>query len=260
MTEEQLRCGDCSGLTRDVLISGESVVCSSQGKLKTAKACPKFRPDVFSMDEMLENDNTLVTLAKTIRSIPDSKLTLVASVILNDQVTRKAGYKLMQPVYVRYRGTARSDYMSNFMTARVLFADKDYVKLVSDTGRVTLTYVNNGLAGPTIYSVKEFRKIKQSMIDKGRNVDPAHERATSKALLSEEGYDFKLNHNGLDGLVVTMDEVAKANGIKGKKPSGIYDLVSMTADIERGEKLRNKGYRKSVKGRDRILEAGDARK
>lgn len=239
ITTGRLTCGDCIGLNREVLISGEKKPCSDQGIKAAHKACPSFRPDCYKLREVIEDeDNVLSELGSIIAQLNVGQVRAFGAVLINESITRACGYKFYQRVFIRYRGTARSDYLSNFMAARILMADREKIRVCSDDGKIVLTYENTGSNGPSIYTVDSFDPLRELMIKKGRVKDPDVERATTRALRPEEAdFDLKLNTNGIQG-VVDISRVSKANGNVGKRKRGsgseIVDLISIVSMIERG--------------------------
>lgn len=236
--EGRLTCGDCIGLTREVLISGESVPCNKQGMKNVSKACPKFRPDCFQLRGAIEaEENVLSEFGAIMSTFDTNQIRIFGIVMMNEAITRKHGFNFYQRVYVRYRGTASSNYLSNFMTARILMADAEKVYICSDDGKIVLTYENTGVNGPSIYDAESFIPLRDMMIAKARKMDPDVHRATTKALRPKEAdFDLKLNTNGIQGTITDITRVSKSNGGIGKRKrsSEIVDLVSIVQQIERG--------------------------
>jgi hypothetical protein len=235
-----LTCGECAGLSVENLIAGNDLNnCSEEGKLKTSRACPKFQPEPTIIKDALQDDaeDGMREIASSVKSWDNRTLKAVAGALLNEVTTRKAGFYMWQPVYVRFRGTAASNYMSNFMTARVLTADKDTVRLVSDDGKVVLRYANTGHEGPSIYSVDAFSPLKEMMIEKGKDVDQT-ERATPKRLRPEgfEDVDFQLNTDGMNGRITSIGKMARANktGRRTRSDNNILDLTKIAQRIDDG--------------------------
>lgn len=251
-----LKCGDCTGLDREALITGEKAKCSDQGMIETAKACPKFKPDLFRLRDLADEgdfDATMQFVSQIINKIPNDQYGLVASIFLQAKSTAESGFQFYQPVYVRYRGTASSNYMSNFMTAYVLDATATDVRLVSADPRqkqFTLTFVNHGLEGPTIYSAKAFKPLREMMIEKGKLVDPKESRNTPAVFKPTENFDLSvMSDTSLDGFNGSMHEVMRANGIKPtNKSTKKLDGVDLTGMIAGGfsRKLKKKKKKSSA--------------
>lgn len=235
----RLTCGDCIGLNRETLIGGSKSPCSKEGIKESHAACPKFKADVNVLSSCVaEEGNLLEELAHLTGSMSPKQLRVLGSALINEAITRKAGFQFYQRVFVRYRGTMRSNYLSNFMACRILSADKDTVRLCSDDGKVIFTYENTGVKGPSIYSVAAFEPLRVLMVKNQNVVDPDHERATSKALRAKEFEalgEIKLNTNGVHG-VVSPEKVSKSNKGAGRKKRGsdIVDLTTIAREIEIG--------------------------
>ena len=244
--EGYLKCGDCSGLNRDALIRGIEAPCSDQGKIEASKACPKYRPSSTKIQEMSGVDfHTLAgALHELIGTSNDPAVfRALAGYMLSIEETIKSGFRFLQPIYVRYRGTATSNYFSNFMSAYVLFASKDEVRLISADPRTKKQFVmsypinrdDRGrpvLSGASLYSPKEFDQLKTRMSERGNLVDPELSRKTSSSVKPVDGADVgKMPKGSLDGLVVDMSQVAKKNQIKPKpKSKRKKDLVDLVSD------------------------------
>lgn len=241
-----LKCGDCSGLNRDALIRGIEAPCSEQGKIEASKACPKYLPNSTKFQEMKGVDfHTLASsLSELIGTSNDPAIfRLLAGTMLSIEETINSGFRFMQPLYVRYRGTATSNYFSNFMSAYVLFATQDEVRLISADPRgkqFTISYPvkrdDKGrpiLSGASLYSPREFDVLKKRMTERGNLVDPDTERKTSASVkpLDKENLDV-MPKGSLDGLVVDMADVAKKNKVKPKKKSKrSKDLVDFVEEL-----------------------------
>lgn len=227
------------GLNVENLIGLDVSSCSEEGKMETSRACPKFTQDPTTIRDLLEEDfeDGIREMASLMKSMNPKQLLSMAGMFINEATTRKAGFHAWQPVYVRFRGTANSNYMSNFMTARVINADKNKVRLVSDDGKVVLSYANTGNAGPSLYSVENFEPLKEEMIDKGKRVDET-ERATPKRLRSEElqDVDLELNTDGLNGRISKVGKVVRSNKVarRAKAESNVMDLTKIAQQIEGG--------------------------
>jgi hypothetical protein len=257
------------------LIKGDVTRCSDEGKLKTSRACPKFKTDPSAIREVMENDEGGVfqEIAAMSRGMQPRHLRAIAGAMLNEITTRKFGFYMWQPVYIRYRGTASSNYMSNFMTARILNADKETVRIVSDNGAVVMRYPNSGNLGPSIYTVADFEGIKQEMIDKGKVKDPIIDRPTSKSLraIGLEDIDLQQNAESKRGGITSIEKVSGSNrlGRRTKNTGEIFDLTQIARAIDSGTQyanhseetgevsLRPNNYRSGGRNRTREFEAGD---
>lgn len=242
------------------------MTCSSMGITAGNSACPKFKPDVFSIKEIVPHEATvrqnMETVSAMVQSVPTSSLPLIASVIIYEETTRKFGYGLWQKVFIRYRGTSRSDYLSNFMACRVLWADKNFINLVSDQEgkegiQITIPYSDS--EGNTVYTESQFKVLRKEMKRKKRFVDPVEERNDRKSATPVGEDSLSLLPNAVrknsfaDGeTVLDLSDVAKANGIKSKKKGAKpYDLVQQARDMSAGMVVDKNAARNFGKRRKR---------
>jgi len=234
LVKSEIECGDCRGLTRDSLIPAADKPCASQGIQESSKICKHFRTDGSGLRGLMEkNGDILVGLFETFAKLEDRDLRLIAGMLLGESRTRRHGLKMGQPVFVRYRGREKRNYLNNFMAARVLDVDDTNVRLISEDGQMVLTYPNTGFEGPSMYNKQTFKRVRKEMIQQGRLVDPEKEIKTSKRYLPEEA-DVKFSApSDLDGMTIPrMGDVVK--GKKAKKKGKTNTLVDMVNMVENG--------------------------
>ncbi len=275
LVKSELTCGDCRGLTRDALLPSAEKPCASQGQLADAKICRHYRSDSQSLtDLMTEHGDSLVGLFNTFKNFTDKDLRVVAGMMLAESKTRRHGVRMGQAVFVRFQGRETRNYLNNFMAARILDVDDTSIRLISEKGDTVLTYANNGFAGPSVYTKKNFAKLRKEMIDAGKLVDPEREIKTPKRMLPMEDNVTFSAQSSLDGFSIPMmEDVAKGRGgkRKGKKTNTLVDIVSM---IENGHDMgaeqdesgvmslgsnsyRTKKKNKSAMGKGGVIELGD---
>lgn len=238
LVKSELTCGDCRGLTRDALLPTAEKPCATQGQLADSKICKHYRSDSQSLTELMtEHGDTLVALFNTFRKMSDKDLRVVAGMLLSESKTRRHGVKMGQAVFVRYRGRETRNYLNNFMAARVLDVDADSIRLISEKGDIVLTYANNGFNGPSVYTKKQFAKLRAEMIKAGKLIDPEQEIKTAKRNLPQEDNVNFSAPSSLDGFSIPlMEDVTKGRGgkRKGRKTQTLVDIVSM---IENGHDM-----------------------
>lgn len=254
------------------MIKGDVSSCSEAKKLKTSRACPKFKTEPSAIGEILKDEDKaegFQEIASLVNSMDTKNLRAFAGAILNEVTTRKQGFYMWQPVYIRYRGTARSNYMSNFMTARILNADSEMIRLVSEDGVTVMRYPNTGLQGPAMYSKEAFQEIKERMIDRGLHVDPS-EKTTRNLRPIDIDEDLAMPPVSKRGGIASIDDVKRSNRRLTKKKDSILDLTHIAQNIENGTadyvdhssngearlNPKNESYYRSSKG-NREIEAGD---
>jgi hypothetical protein len=240
ITSGKLTCGECSGLTRDILLAGEKKPCSEQGFKSSHKACPQFRPDSTKLAETVENEENLLSeLANIMANFNTKQVRLFAAALLNESITRKMGYRFYQRIIIRFRGTEKADYLSNFMSARILTADKKGIRICSDDGKIIFTYdfgegrFKEEFLSTTLYTPERFKPLQDKMVRLNKRVDPDIARLKARALKAQEiDFELKLNTNGI---IDTIENMSKRNkGVGRGKQREIVDLISISRDIERG--------------------------
>lgn len=231
-----LTCGSCSGLTRDKLIAGNKTPCIGVGKLASSKTCSSYHADVFALatlnDARSEASDTLQQIASNISDFTVSELTVFAALLLAERKTRKYKYRFWQKVYIRIRGTSSDNYLNNFIVGRVLDADKDYIRVVSETGKSCLQLVNSP-DSVTVYTVAKFKPIRAEMRALKKIVDPATSRNLKKSASNHiETIDFAVS----SGLVDDDFSVRQKNVRKSQR----QDLVSIVGKMASGKILSRK--------------------
>lgn len=232
-------------MNRDNLVNGST--CDQQGILATSRTCSSYKPDSFDLSEEVQNNGALLALAHLMSKLPPKKLDLVAALVQNDKKTRRQKMCFGQRVYVRYRGVSSANYMSNFMQAFILDADKDFIRIMSRDGSCTLTYQNDGkgLTGPALYSKAEFDKLRVKMIKEDMFTDPDEERNAIKRLRAVEDYQMSMTSESENGEITTIDTVFDENELPRGKET-LNDLSAIVREIENGfdvRKTRGRGYK-----------------
>lgn len=174
------------------------------------------------------NGEELLSLAQFVASMSDEQVRALGVIMFNESKTRKNKMRFMQKVFVRYRGAANRDYVSNFMEAYVMYANGTHYKLMSADGRCTLTYGEH--CRPVIFTDEEFAPMLAKMKQRGKLVDPDTEQLISRRFRCEEEYDLNIKADDLIGEVTTIDEVFKENGIRKGRKKGLPDLISLVED------------------------------
>lgn len=238
LVKSELTCGDCRGLTRDALLPAAEKPCATQGQLAESKICKHYRSDSQSLtDLMTEHGDSLVGLFNTVKNFSDKDMRVLAGMLLAESKTRRHGVRMGQAVFVRYQGRETRNYLNNFMAARVLDVDENSIRLISEKGDIVLTYANTGFNGPSVYTKKQFAKLRKEMIDAGKLVDPERQIKTVKRLLPQEDNVNFSAPSSLDGFSIPlMEDVTKGRGSKrkGRKTQTLVDIVSM---IENGHDM-----------------------
>lgn len=214
------------------LVSREGTCADVLGKKDSSKVCPKFRKNTHKITGTKRKEHSSIEeLGNIIRGISSERIGLIGVMLLNERTTREAGYSFMQRVYVRYRGRATRNYLSNFMAAHILQADSKQVVLCSSDGKTILTYPNTGIDGKDIYSVKTFKPMKTMMLEKGNEVDPEIKQSAPKRIIPHELDEVHAAVASARGEIASIEEVAKRNKKNKKKK------VNKREDAEREKTL-----------------------
>lgn len=218
---KNVSCGDCKGLNLSKLVSQEGTCSEVLGKKDKSNVCPKFRKNIHKVTGTKRKEHSsMEELGNILRGISPERIGLVGIMLLNERTTREAGYSFMQRVFVRYRGRATRNYLSNFMAAHVMQADAKQVVLCSSDGKTILTYPNNGIdCDKDIYSVKAFKSMKAEMIEKGHDVDPEIKATAPKRIIPNELEEVHAAVASARGEIANIEDVAKRNKKHKKKGS-----------------------------------------
>lgn len=213
--------------------------------METQKPCRQFIPDTNSLSSLVGDDeDTFIALSRIVNAVDDAQLRKLGALIMREKQTRAAGFNMGQKVYVRYRGQARADYLSNFMTAYIMYADPDVVRICSRDGKITMTFA--GRAVEAIYNDDDFEPIRTKMLKKRRYADPNVQKHVAKHLKTLEEYELGLSDQIDVGEIPTIDKVFKSNKVKKSKGTP-NDLVSIVNAIESGYAVSPKKERKAKK-------------
>lgn len=224
-------CGECVGFSTEV-VKGKKL-CNGCGVLDSSKPCSQFVPNTNDLREVVEDEGGFTALSRLIARVDDSKLRVLGAVIMREKLTREAGFQMGQKVYVRYRGQAKSNYLSNFMSAYIMYADREVVRIASRDGKINMTFT--GRSRDAVISPDEFYALADRMRKRGKFADPEVHRQVAKHLRCLEEHELGLSAQMNEFDIPTIDTVFKANKIKKQKGKNqIDDLVSIVNSIEKG--------------------------
>lgn len=236
-----LSCGSCSGLYRDKLIAGCKTNCFGQGKLPAARPCSSYKADVFTLAPLNEKatmkEDHLQQFASCISGFTLPELTVLAALLLGEKKTRQSGFSFWQKVYIRIRGTGSDNYVNNFVVGRILDANKEYVRVVSEVGKTCIQVVNEK-DSITLYTHARFDPLRAEMRRGKKLVDPSTARNLKRAASTRiEPIDFAAE-KGL---------IENEFGHKARKArvSHCQDLVSIVQKMNTG-KIASRKDKKSA--------------
>lgn len=216
MKQHQLNCGSCLFLDRERAFERR---CSDLGKLPTGKSCGSYKPDVFNLVGSGQKFDRLHRMADALHGMSANELQTLGALFHAERNTRKAGWRFMQKVYVRYTGGSNRNYMSNFLIGYVLYADKEYVRIVGESGKMFLS-IMNASDSSTLYTVQQFKPIREAMVEGKKFSDPENGQPSMHSRIAK-----------LDD-AVREDKPLRKNVKKSK--SNEDDLVSIVSRMSRG--------------------------
>ena len=132
--------------------------CVNLGIISDSKPCSKYaiNPAKIKFTE----DKHLRNVTKAIDELTVSQLKLVSALLNQEERTRKAGFKAGMIVYFNMFGP---DYLSNYVKAKVIWADSTYVHVEGDNGCVATFYHKSVMRYPK-WKKKELELLKTNKI------------------------------------------------------------------------------------------------
>ena len=159
----QTHCGSCTFLNHDKHFEAK---CSTLGKIPSSRACTSHLPSIFPILNTPKRVEIVHDLSNVMNVLSDTELQALGALMIREKITRKAGYRFGQKVYVRIMGAGNSNFLSNFAVGYVLDATSEYVRVIGDSGKVTMQVINDPNSA-TLYSVPRFSKMRNDMIAEG---------------------------------------------------------------------------------------------
>lgn len=165
-----------------------------------------------------------ISLSSLFRRMSPNDMQILAAILLKEKKTRNAGFSFMEKVYVRISGGQGRNYLHNFVLGYVLDADKESVRIISETGQTALTMPND-TSGTTLYTAEQFAPIRAEIAESGKWVDPEVTIARARMASIQT-----LDEADAAGLLETPTAARR----KVKKVKKKDDLVSFVAKMNRG--------------------------
>lgn len=228
-----LQCGSCLNLEYEKAFEKP---CAQLGKVCTSKACSSSYVPNVRLFAHNEDNSRIESLAHGIRGLSDTELQALAGVLLCEKKTRRSGWSFYDKVYVRYQGSYDRDYMSNFLVGHVVYADKEFVRVIGNSGKMFLTLPNEK-DGNTLYTPARFKLLREAMKTERHFVDT--QLAKSMQVASSRG-----------GNVATLDEVLELEALKSSlhaESSRTDDLVAISAKVSKGIILSGRRTKSATK-------------
>lgn len=255
LESQKLLCGDCYGFKQAALLEKCGKTCEKMDRIESSPACSSFAPSLVGFDSYI-NTSGFDRIRSIIAETPTELLRQFGSVFLMELQTRNAGYFFGQKVYVRYRGTNGSNFLSNFMVAYIMYASMTHIRIMSHDGRCSLTFDYRCKAN--ILTPEEFEPLRKKMLKNNKLVDPDTERLLAKRFRAEEEHLLEITNDSLCGNITTIDTVFKENKIK-KSKKKITSLIDIAAAVAEGFDI-SKRYAKErhSRGTDSIIDVSGA--
>jgi hypothetical protein len=243
-----LRCAGCEGFNTYPIRRFEKVrkLCATQGIEATDRICPYFSPNVTKLAAPYTSDHDkLFELGDLLAGFPPDKLNIMIGLLWAEKTTRKLGWRFFEKVYYLFRGYG--DYYDDYVTAYVLDATPERVRLTNEAGDVVISVFTSDDATqsdhyPSLFRQAEFDVLRLSM--KGM-ISPRSSQAKAISALRLLPLNELISAKGvhtLDDLVdlppPADDEISDGAGdfevsrVR-KKGRRVRDLVDITSDITR---------------------------
>lgn len=220
MEKLHLNCGSCLYLNNDKIFDKR---CGDLGKLPTSKGCGSHKANSFLLIGEGPKVNRLKQVASAITGMSINEIQALAAVLIAERNTRKYGWHFYQQVYIRFTGNGNANYFSNFAVGHVVYADKDTVRIVGDSGKMLISAINDR-AGSTIYTIERFKLLAAEMTKKRHFNDPQSTLSSSPSsvhklddiLDSETPLSRKLvkSKTQADDLVAIVSKMSMGLGLK----------------------------------------------
>ena len=158
--KKNLQCGSCANLLRNKVFDAK---CFDLGRIPSSRSCSSHHPDAFALVTSEEKVTNLLDIAHLMSRMSPNDLQILAGLMLREKVTRKAGFKFLQKVYVRVQGNGNATYMNDFAVGYVLDATKDLVRITGENGNLVVTAMNdpNSL---TLMTTERFAEVRAHMV------------------------------------------------------------------------------------------------
>lgn len=255
---DTLTCGLCEGLYLRPLRC--DTPCSKQEvkRLSSDPICSVFSPlPPRAITTSPLEKNAIFDFADMLTAFSSDKLDYLASLILAEKTTRSLGFRFMQKVYYRYKGSSSDNYRGNFVLGYVLSVSKKTVCLTThDLSTVMYIDVEGDASvfegnGPSFYTEEYFNKFKEFM--KG-NVDTL----LTDRIRRGKDTDSSVLH-GLEEIVKNMSENSDAEKDKKirQKVLNVDDLLAMSCSTNESKFKVVRTGKKRKRVRDLVDMTGD---
>lgn len=242
---EKITCGSCSFLVRERTFEKK---CSELGKLPSSRSCSRHSPDAFTVVQGEPKIDLITSLASNIAQMSVRDLEILAGMFLREKLTRRFGFTFFQKVYIRFQGNATDNFFSNFVIGYVLDANKDTIRVISETGKTCISVMNDS-DSHTFYTAARFNPLRKLMSESRSYVDPKSIVSQVKVTAHIAGLDDADRLNALEGPTASKKRIKKEPredvfGFITRMNRGIYD----SNDKRSGQDRRSEGRKSSKSG------------
>lgn len=155
--------------------------CSELGFTETSKPCVSYVPDIKTLRTPISEQNPVIDLLRLISKLEAIPAEALAFILVSQARLKKySNYVFMQPVVFQFCGSGQ--YVNNYCRAYVIDCTKTDIRLINRTGTFTISLP---VTSTTIYSVKDFVALKNTMIERNKLIDPRNNNIASVAKIDD---------------------------------------------------------------------------
>lgn len=181
------------------------------------KPCAYYEPNPFVL---ADHRDTIELIAEVINTMPPKYRENLAQVIAYSRHLETFGFKFMELVVVRWRGTSNDNWFNNFISARVLTVNPktEEARLVSATGSIEISMPIKSLV-----KLEKWNGMRRRMLKNKRVNDPKYPvfampaADVSDAMMAVTNLD-DLNDEFLKNLNAKRGRIAKREGKRRRDP------------------------------------------
>lgn len=201
------KCGQCDHFERSPYYGD---VCSKLGIREFSSPCNHFKVSPLSVD--FQGTMSAVHMARLMRSVRMKDLAALAAVINTEHITRKHGFYLGQPVYLRI--FSPGTHLNHYASAHVVSADAKKVYVQGTSGFRAEVFHRS------VITASVFALMKKEMIEAGRVVCPKASRyqglegrkGKSSIMNIETVRTIQPEFGAIEGDMATLDRKSKSKG------------------------------------------------
>lgn len=204
------KCGNCDHLNRSPYYGD---VCSKLGIKEFSKPCQHFKVSPLSVD-FQKGSMAGIHLSRLMRNVRTNDLTALAAIINTEHITRKHGFHMGQPVYLRI--FSPGSHLNHYAAAHVVSADAKKVYVQGVSGFRAEIYHRS------VITSEEFAIMRRKMIKEGKTVCPKaskyfglEEREEKSSIRNIESIRMvQPEHGAVEGELALHDRQSKGPKVK----------------------------------------------